>query len=270
MFARIYRSITRVYEVFRVSAYLFSVWPFTKWLHFWITCSKETMIELSGIKLVVRTGNMFSKATDISMIYECIVRDDYKIKSLGNKEGTIIDIGAHLGSFSLFASKKCPKYKVYSFEPSPSTYAVLKKNIGINGFKNIKAFNKAVTSDGRPVRIYINPINSALNTIYDNKGHFADISSVSLQEIFTENSIRSCDFIKMDCEGAEYDILLNTPQSILKKIKKMVIEYHNPDYFGIQNAKYNLENVVNWMKISGFSCTVKKVKSYQGVIIAYR
>ncbi|MEK6943340.1 MAG: FkbM family methyltransferase [Nanoarchaeota archaeon] len=270
MLAKFYRNIVRAYEVIKVSAYLASVWTFQEWLHFWTTFDKETIINVKEIKLVVRTGNIFSKATDISMIYECIVRDDYKINSLSNKNGSIIDVGAHLGSFSLFASKKCPKCKIYSFEPSPSTYAVLKKNIELNQSGNIIIFNKAVTSGSKPVRIYINPINSALNTIYDNKGRSVEISSVSLQKIFTENSIKNCDFLKMDCEGAEYNILLNTPLKILKKIKKMVIEYHNPDYFGIKNKKLNLDNLLKYLKKAGFSCTIKKVKDYQGVLVAER
>ena len=76
--------------------------------------------------------------------------------------------------------------------------------------------------------------------------------------------------MKVDCEGAEYDILLNAPGEILKKIGIIAVEYHSPKHFGIKNKDYNVQNLVKRLEKAGFRCTLKKMKHYQGVLVARR
>jgi len=269
MIELLHRWIARIYQVLKISIILLKKWPLPVWIKFWITIKPETLVQINDVKLFVRTKNIFTKTTDISMVYECILRDDYQLRNLNPpKESVIIDIGAHIGSFSIMASKKFSQSNILSFEPSPDNYSLLKKNVRIDKLENITIFNKAVTSHTQGIKIHINPLNSALNTMYGNIGKSIKIPSTTLKEIFTKNKINKCYFLKMDCEGAEYDIILNTPINILKKINKMVIEYHNPEYFGIKEKNYNLKNLIQHLKNSGFTCKINKVKSYQGVITA--
>lgn len=267
---KLYSSITQVYGVARVTAHLLRLWPFNAWLNFWTTNEAETIVDINGIKLVIRTKNLFTKSTDISMAYECIIKDDYKLRYLNADGGFILDIGSHIGSFSLAAAKKFPKAKILCFEPSPANYAILKKNIELNRFRNVNAFNKAVSSSQQEISFYPNPVNSAADSVYKSKGFSVKVPSISLKKIFKDNAIKKCAFVKMDCEGAEYDILLNTNHKTLKKIKSMVIEYHVPHYFGIENKEYNIKKLVAHLAKSGFRCALKKVKHYQGFLIAQR
>jgi hypothetical protein len=55
------------------------------------------------------------------------------------------------------------------------------------------------------------------------------IDSISLQKFFDENQIKHCNFLKLDCEGAEYEIIKNLPLEYFQKIDKLVIEYHMAD-----------------------------------------
>jgi len=55
------------------------------------------------------------------------------------------------------------------------------------------------------------------------------VNSISLQRIFDDNNIENCNFLKLDCEGTEYEILENLPTFYFKKIEKIVIEYHMAD-----------------------------------------
>ena len=271
MIMKFYSLATQAYEVLSVAIYLLRTLPFGVWLNFWTTNKAETAVDLNGIKVLIRTKNLFTKSADISMAYECIVRDDYQLKHLNVAGGSfVIDIGGHIGSFSLAAAKKFPDAKILCFEPSAFNYKILKKNIELNNFDNISLFNKAVSSNEREVNIYINPINSAANSMYNPKGLSVKVPSTTLEKIFMENGIKKCPFMKMDCEGAEYDILLNTPDKVLKKIETMLIEYHSPEHFGISNKKYNVKNLVNQLKKSGFNCTLKNMKYYQGLLIAKR
>ena len=54
-----------------------------------------------------------------------------------------------------------------------------------------------------------------------------EVECVTLENIFDENHIVSCDLLKLDCEGAEYDILINANKEIFDKIKLISLEYHN-------------------------------------------
>lgn len=268
---KIYSTITQAYEVLSILLYLLRAWPFSLWLNFWAANKDETIVDLDGIKLAIRTKNIFAKSADISMAYECIVRDDYQLKNLSIADrSVIIDIGGHIGSFSLAAARKFPKSEILCFEPSPSSCQILKKNIVLNKFRNIRAFNKAVSPAEGQIFFYIDSINSAANSIYNTSGREVKVPSITLEKIFRNNKIRKCAFVKMDCEGAEYGILLNAPDEVLGKIDSMVIEYHTPAHFGIGNKKYNVKNLVNKLESSGFKCTLKKMKHYQGVLAARR
>lgn len=271
MLIRIYSIITQIGEVARVAAHLLFKWPFGAWTGFWLTHKPETVVRINGIMLAIRTKNIFTKSADISMAYECISRDDYQLHYLMPQDNSfILDIGSHIGSFSLAAAKKFPKAKVLSFEPSPENYGIFRKNIKLNKLKNIRAFNKAVSSKSGSVKIHINSLNSAANSLYDTDGKAISVSSVNLGRIFKRNRIKKCSFAKVDCEGAEYEILLNTPKKILGKIETMIIEYHDPEYFGIKDEKYTIQNLVKYLESSGFRCTLKRMKHYQGVLIARR
>lgn len=270
MLMKLYTRITQAHEVAIVMAYLLHLWTFRTWINFWTTNQAETVVDIKGIKLLIRTKNFFTKSADISMVYECIIKDDYGLRHLNADVGFLIDIGAHIGSFSLAAAKKFPKAKILCFEPSPSSYAVLKKNIKLNSFRNIGVYNKAVSSNKGYASFYIDQINSAANSMYASKGFGIKVPSITLERIFKDNSIKKCAFVKMDCEGAEYDILLNTKHKILRKIQSMAIEYHVPQYFGIEDKGYSIKKLIKHLAKSGFKCTLKKTKHYQGFLIAQR
>ena len=271
MFMNLYRRITQAHEVFKVSIALFRMWPLAAWINFWITAKPETIIEVNGIKMAIRTKNFFTKIADMSMAYECIIRDDYSLRGLKPSKGSfIIDIGGDIGSFSVAVAKQYPGARILSFEPSPSNYRLLKKNISLNKCKNVTAFRKAVTSHGKKVRLYIDASNPAESSLYARKNTRVDTQSITLERAFRDFRIKKCALVKMDCEGSEYDILLNAPDYILKKIEAMVVEYHKPAYFGLTDENHRLPNLIRRLERSGFACITKKSKSYQGILTAHR
>ena len=71
---------------------------------------------------------------------------------------------------------------------------------------------------------------------------FIEVKSISLKDIFIDNKLNKIDFLKIDCEGAEYKILFNTPKKVLKKIKKIALEYHQMDGFSVEDLKEFLSN----------------------------
>lgn len=138
---------------------------------------------------------------------------------------TIIDIGAHIGLFSVYASQYCSDGKIFSFEPIKENYELLDNNIKLNSLKNIKIFNFAVSGNSNPIKLFINQDEAAHSMLFESSKSII-VNSISLQKLFDENKIEFCDLLKLDCEGAEYEIIKNLPSEYFKKIDKIIMEYH--------------------------------------------
>jgi FkbM family methyltransferase len=147
----------------------------------------------------------------------------------------VIDIGGNVGTFAIPLAKKFPFLKIYAFEPAKENFKNFKKNIALNGIPDgiIHVENLAVTSDGRPVNLQVCAANSGGSTIVEmatdgTDGDYvdADIPSITLGEIFKKYGIETCKLLKMDCEGAEYEILYNVDKNILKRCTNLRAEFH--------------------------------------------
>jgi FkbM family methyltransferase len=147
-----------------------------------------------------------------------------------------IDVGAHIGTFSVFAAKRSPA-KIFAVEPTETNLKVLKENIKLNGLPSrVVPLKLALAGKSGSIKLF-SPKNGGLASttaghveLYggDKDGPVAvsDVRALSLADFFAENNIAFCDFIKMDCEGGEYDILYNTLPETFKKIGIMSIECH--------------------------------------------
>lgn len=146
----------------------------------------------------------------------------------------VLDIGANVGMVSLLLAKKYPFLKIYAFEPVKDSYESFKANIKLNNIAAsiINAYNMAVTKDGRDVCMSYDPCNSGHSNMFDflSSSFFyykiTNVKSITLDEIFKQNNINEVKLLKIDCEGAEYEILYNTSLENLKKTKHMRGEFH--------------------------------------------
>jgi FkbM family methyltransferase len=138
---------------------------------------------------------------------------------------TIIDIGAHIGLFSTYASQFCKSGKIISFEPIKENYDLLIENIRANNLTNVHCFNKAVSDQRKILRIYLSNDQAAHSSLVESSRSI-EVESVSLKEIMDSNNVSVCDFLKLDCEGAEYEILNALPDEYFNRIMKIVMEYH--------------------------------------------
>jgi len=153
---------------------------------------------------------------------------DDKYFTIGSSD-VVVDIGAHIGSFSVYAAKMAPKGHVYAYEPAKNNYNLLVENIKLNKIDNISAFNIAILNKKDKINLFIAKENPGGTSIYKNiwSKKRVIVPTITLKDIFTRNRLKKIDFLKLDAEGAEYKILLNSQPEILKKIDKMVIEFHD-------------------------------------------
>lgn len=116
------------------------------------------------------------------------------------KEGdVVIDIGANLGFYTLFLARKVgPKGKVYAFEPDTEMFALLKKNVKANGFKNVKIFSLAVYDRNR--HLSFSGYSSDVDSGFVSKEGRRKVKAVCIDSLFANKRV---DFIKMDIEGSE-------------------------------------------------------------------
>ena len=125
------------------------------------------------------------------------------------KPKNCLDIGANVGTFSYHASKFFKN--VYSYEAVNNTYLIAKKNL--EQLENVKLNNLAVYSKSdEEIKIYKHESQlSGDCSIYsqENDGDFETVKTINLTDIVKKNNIDFIDYMKVDCEGAEYDFLMS-------------------------------------------------------------
>lgn len=143
------------------------------------------------------------------------------------REGdTVIDIGAHIGAFSVLAATRARNVTVYSYEPFPDNFNLLKENIELNHLENIKPFPLAVSGSGGRRKLFIMGKDSRSHSLLAASRIHIVVDSITLPEILERNNIKTCNFMKIDCERAEYEILFSIPEEYFSRIKRIFIEYH--------------------------------------------
>jgi FkbM family methyltransferase len=144
---------------------------------------------------------------------------------------TVIDLGAHRGTFSVRAALSGPETEVYAVEPSPRNLEWLRKNIEINELANVHVHEAAVAhSSGRAV-LHLNLAESGRTSLLIDSG---DDNDVLVETLLLDELLRTIgrpvDLLKIDIEGAEHQVLASVPEDGLRRIRRIAMEYHaTPD-----------------------------------------
>ena len=192
----------------------------------------------NGIKYSVRKGT-----SDKGVINDIWIRNTYIPKGFEIREtDIIIDIGAHIGVFAIFAAKKAGKGKVFAIEPFPENYSLLTENVKLNDADNVITLNAAVCGKPGKKSLFLSE-ESVCHSFYKFQNQSERklvVDGITLHGIMEKNGLERVDLLKIDCEGAEYDILLNDKKA-LDKIDRITMEYHNIDGNSPEQLKAFLE-----------------------------
>lgn len=178
-----------------------------------------------GMKFYIRNNTM-----DLNIIEE--VQNEYiewMELNIQNKLNTIIDIGGHIGSFSLLSNKFLNKNgRQLVFEPVPENFNLIKKNVYLNNLNDfIKPFNCAVSNKSGTAKIFISSDNtggSRLDMPDPSSKTFEVVKVTTLEEITKVNKINFIDLIKIDVEGSEHSIVLSSKKILINKAKYIICE----------------------------------------------
>jgi len=178
--------------------------------------------------------------------------------------GVVVDIGANIGLFSIFAAQAGAQ--VYAFEPASSNYQLLKLNTA--PFSGIATYNEAIASyDGR-ADLDVSSGSTAFSLASGQCQTSTSTECVivrSLDRVFRDCGISHCQLLKMDCEGAEYEILLRSPSEVLVRIDAIVLEYH--DHL---SSTYSHSDIVARLEGLGFETRLYNANGTFGMLAAYR
>jgi FkbM family methyltransferase len=196
---------------------------------------------------------MRANTYDIQAVHEVwrlkAYEDQYFTISAGD---VVIDIGAHIGAFSVWAATQAISGQIYAFEPNHENYLLSEENKLLNDLKNLHIFELAVSNkSGEAVLFNSEYHNMTHSLIEDGMENKEVVHTISLGEILQENNIDRVNYLKIDAEGAEYLIVLNAPSKVLVKIDKIFIEYHDNLDHG-----HNFKELVRYLIGNGFQVEI--------------
>jgi FkbM family methyltransferase len=182
----------------------------------------------------------------------------------------VLDIGANIGAFSLFAARiiRSGAGRVFAFEPVPANFQLLARNIELNGLQDTVIPSAcAVWSTTGTVDLYVSDdedfdglqlvTNTGKATGHNDLAAAGaerlNVPAVSLEDIVARHNIEAIDLLKLDCEGAEYEILFSASQATVERIRRVVMEVH-------ATRTYGRRDLEDFLSRSGF--TVSGAREY--------
>tara|TARA_B100000795_G_scaffold168412_1_gene126844 strand:- start:424 stop:1224 length:801 start_codon:yes stop_codon:yes gene_type:complete len=212
---------------------------------------RVTSLNWENIKVHYRTSS-----SDMVLIYEILLKSKYKKEYYfpeNLKPKVIFDIGGNIGITSIYLASLFPDAQIYTFEPLKENFEILK--INVSQFKNIQAFNVGLGNENGSFKVYLSDDEEnygGVSFYSEVEGNliepFSECDIKNINDMVKELEINSIDLIKIDTEGAEYDILTSLEDNFLKKTSWITGELHG-------NRDFELLNHLNGL---GFSISLNK------------
>jgi FkbM family methyltransferase len=208
------------------------------------------------------------------LFIEHFINQEYLFTSK-RKSPLIIDCGSNIGVSILFFKFIYPTSRIIAFEPDPITYGCLEHNIHNNQLLNVESHRKALAGYDGCINFYTHPGEAGslrMSVIQERMPYQAQTVECTRLSNFISEEV---DFLKIDVEGAEQEILMDLESSRkLCLIQQMVIEYHHH----INKSVDELSRIFRLLEQSGFGYQVEcqlerplKSRSFQDILIyAYR
>ena len=184
-------------------------------------------------------------------LLECCVRLDYVTTPITLEPGdVVVDIGGNFGAFSVLAGNMVgPGGQVFCYEPFPPAFERIQNHIAAaNGLDNVVVTNAGVS--GQAGRFHLNLSGkSAYNSLYSEidgremgQGRSVEVEIISAQSIF-DSMPDTIDLMKIDCEGAEYDIFDSLDDATLRRVRQYAIEMHRLPDRDMTEIRHRLEGL---------------------------
>jgi FkbM family methyltransferase len=256
------RTLGRSFRTFAAITKAFSNWP-------------ECLLKLAAIQLLgndsltitwrTRSGWTFEglRGDGSWVVVEVYALDAYRLRQTDlPMRARIVDIGANIGVFSIMVDELFAA-NVLAFEPAPAAFSKLRDNVNTNPLTGNVVCNPIaiVGNDGGGTIKFYEAIDSATSSVVSANsevGTWIDVPCASLDKILSDGN--DVDLLKIDIEGAEYSLIRDASVETLRRVRKIVLEYHPTE-------QGNLEMLVDRLRSAGFAETDRCPISEDGGLI---
>jgi FkbM family methyltransferase len=244
-FAQI-RGAVRNWRTVGIAAYLY------KWLSL---PERDLTVETrEGCKLrVPLTRNVGALYPVLEVFAQRVYDCEWEIE----ESPTVLDIGGHVGSFLVWLAAQDDGVRGVAYEPDPAAFPYLRENLDANGLAHVDARLEAVGHESMDARLYRPLPGGGTSSLYgtsEQPGDSIPTSVVSFDAAVSRFQ-REISLLKLDCEGAEYDIVLRGDADSFQRIRRIVMEYHHP----VEGA--GPDALVARLTELGFTCVKKSARS---------
>lgn len=167
---------------------------------------------------------------DLIIIKEIFFDEIYERSYRLKKGDVVIDVGAHIGVFTLKASRLVDSEElVISVEPDPENYAMLLTNIRINSLKSVIPVRVALMDESGTVKMSRSGDAISHSVVLKRSKKYILVPALTLDELLGKLGVKRFDFIKIDVEGAELQIMKGSKNNLISNKPSMAIaSYHYP------------------------------------------
>jgi FkbM family methyltransferase len=192
----------------------------------------------------------------------------HRVYEVAPADRCIIDAGANIGLFSCYAAKRAPQCQVYAIEPFPATYNRLLHHVEENNFASRVHCYSLALSAAAAGAVEMSGAGSPSQMFHvlegEERGNTATVSvaAQTLPAFLEQIPEKKIDLFKMDIEGSEYDVLMNTPGDCLSRVSRLTIEYHRP----AAGVAYTTLDLIEHLKGAGFELLRNTGKNGYGIL----
>jgi len=185
-------------------------------------------------------GFDFKEVGDIATFWQIFYRDIYPVKS---SDRLIVDAGANIGAFSLYALQNAPNSDIIAIEPAPDSCSRIRSMLRANTFDTKVTLHEAALGEfAGETTIQLDAGSQFRRT--GMAGH--RVAMVKLDSLIPAD--RSVDLLKIDIEGGEYGVLRSMSPDTLRRVRRIILEFHPeaPSSAAIDPLKANRFNVTRY------------------------
>jgi FkbM family methyltransferase len=172
----------------------------------------------NGLSFFIRAGT-----DDTRVLFEIFVRRCYRSAEVLDG-ATVIDVGANIGCFSIWASQTAAR--VLACEPHPDNLLMLRRNMDLNSVTNVTVIPQALASESGTAALVIPDEESFVGrySLQPGRGsRTVEVTCTTLADVVNEAGLTAVDLLKIDCQGSEYDILYGSA-NVLPLVQQIIVE----------------------------------------------
>lgn len=203
---------------------------------------RGTVIEIDGIKYTLLDFESFEIVSSVLAKFESVM----SMWLTPRRREVLVDIGAHIGKYTLTAAKVVGNEgMVVAIEPHPVNYQVLQRNIGLNNLENVIALNLAAWNTDCELKLFTGDVAGHHSAKVNRRLGWVKVEARVMDHVLKELRLGRVDWIKIDVEGAECEVLCGLDETISKYKPKIITEVF---YENVHARAQNVEEMKRFMK----------------------